>query len=210
VKVALYARVSKADDSQDPENQLIRLRSYAAERGWEVYGEYVDRASGADDNRPELERMMNDARARYVGVILTTKIDRIARSARNLLNLLKQLEDRGAVFECTDQPFSTNQSTGRFLLTVLGAVAELEPDLISERTKAGLARVKAKGKRLGHPPKKVDMDRVRQLRAEGKGYRAIAKDIGVSHQTIKNRLRMEGADAPNEIVPSSGGIGNTR
>ena len=81
MKVALYARVSKADDSQDPENQLMRLRSYAKMRSWDVYDEYVDRASGADDYRPALDRMMNDAAARRVGLVLTTKIDRIARSA---------------------------------------------------------------------------------------------------------------------------------
>jgi len=203
MKVALYARVSKSDDSQDPENQLIRLRSYAKERSWQVYGEYVDHASGANDHRPELDRMMSDARARYVGLVLTTKIDRIARSARNLLNLLERLKERGVLFECADQPISTNESTGRFLVTVLGAVAELERELISERTKAGLARAKAQGKRLGHPLIDLNMDRVRELRAQGWGYRKIAKEFGVSHQTIKNRLRIgasksESANAANQ------------
>ena len=210
MKVALYARVSKSDDSQDPENQLMRLRSYAKERSWHVYGEYVDRASGANDHRPELDRMMNDARARYVGLVLTTKIDRIARSARNLLNLLKQLEERGVQFECTDQAISTNDSTGRFLVTVLGAVAELERELISERTKAGLARTKAKGTRLGHPPKEIDVARVRELRAQGWSYRMLAKEFGVSHQTIRNRLRMEGVASTKENSALAGGLGNTR
>ncbi len=189
MKVALYARVSKSDDSQDPENQLIRLRSYAKERSWQVHDEYVDRASGADDYRPALDRMMNDAVARRVGLVLTTKIDRIARSARNLLNLLERLKERGVLFECADQPFSTDESTGRFLLTVLGAVAELERELISERTKAGLARAKAQGKRLGRPLIELDMDRVRELKGQGWGYRKIAQEFDVSHQTIKNRLR---------------------
>ena len=204
MKVALYARVSKSDESQDPENQLMRLRAYAQEREWEVYGEYVDKASGADDYRPELDRMMNDAMARYVGLVLTTKIDRIARSARNLLNILEELKERGVLFECTDQPFSTSESTGRFLTTVLGAVAELERDLISERTKAGLARTRAKGTRLGHPPLKIDMARAKQLRSEGMGYRKIAKALGVSHQTIKNRLRTEGVEPPKESTHPEG------
>ena len=81
MKVALYARVSKADDSQDPENQVIRLREYAEGRGWEVYGEpYIDYASGADAFRPALDRMMSDARAHRFGIILVVKIDRIARN----------------------------------------------------------------------------------------------------------------------------------
>ncbi|UCE45357.1 MAG: recombinase family protein, partial [Methanobacteriota archaeon] len=143
----------------------------------------------ANDYRPALDRMMNDAMARRVGMVLTTKIDRVARSARNLLNTLEKLKARGILFECTDQPISTDESTGRFLLTVLGAVAELERELISERTKAGLVRAKANGKRLGHPPIDLDMDRVRELRERGWSYRQIAEKFGVSHQTIKNRLR---------------------
>lgn len=191
MKVALYARVSKADDSQNPENQVMRLREYADAQGWEVYGEpYIDYASGADAFRPALNRMMNDARAHRFVVVLVVKIDRIARSAVNLLNLLKDLESRGVGFECTDQPISTNESTGRFLVTVLGAVAELERELISERTKAGLARAVAQGKRLGHPPIDIDVARVRALRGMGWSYRQIAQEFGVSHQTIKNRLRI--------------------
>jgi len=203
VKVALYARVSKSDESQDPENQLIRLRQYALERQWEIVGEYVDRASGADAFRPDLDRMTADALARRFGLVLTTKIDRVARSARNLLNLLEDLKGRGVQFECSDQPISTSDSTGRFLVTTLGAVAELERELISERTKAGLARARGLGKRLGHPAIEIDMDAVRRMRSEGKGYRAIAKAIGVSHQTIKNRLRKEGVAAKSETTSKS-------
>jgi DNA invertase Pin-like site-specific DNA recombinase len=61
MKVALYARVSKADESQDPENQLIRLRAYATERGWEIFDEYKDLASGADANRPDLEKSVGNS-----------------------------------------------------------------------------------------------------------------------------------------------------
>ncbi|MGB2582213.1 MAG: recombinase family protein [Thermoplasmata archaeon] len=100
------------------------------------------------------------------------------------------MKERGVLFECADQPISTDESTGRFLLTVLGAVAELERELISERTKAGLARAKAQGKRLGHPLIELDMDMVRELRGQEWGYRRIAEKMGVSHQTIKNRLRI--------------------
>jgi len=203
VKVALYARVSKADESQDPENQLIRLRQYSLERQWEVFGEYVDRASGADASRPELDRMMADAMARRFSIVLTTKIDRVARSARNLLNVLEDLKSRGVQFECTDQPITTNDSTGRFLVTTLGAVAELERELISERTKAGLARARGLGKRLGHPMIEIDMDAVRRMRSEGKGYRSIAKEMGVSHQTVKNRLRKEASAGLSAGTPKS-------
>lgn len=202
MKIALYARVSKADDTQDPENQLIRLRSYAQVQGWEIHGEYVDMASGADPNRPDLKRMMKDARARRFGLVLTTKIDRIARSSLDLKQTIAELEDRGIKFECADQPFSTNTPTGRLLFGILGEIAEFERALIIERTKAGLARAKAQGKQLGRPRVSADRARILELRAQGLGYRRIADVLGVSHQTVLNRLRNEGVNG-ERAPPSS-------
>jgi len=194
VKIALYARVSRADESQDPENQLMRLIAYANERDWTIIDKYVDTASGADDNRPELDRMLADARARRFGLILCVKVDRLARSVTSLYRILSELDARGVKFECTDQTISTNTPTGKLLLSVLAGVAEFERELIRDRTKAGLARARAQGKTLGRPRKAVDMDRARELRGQGLGYRKIAKELGVSHQTLFLRLRNEGGE----------------
>jgi len=206
VKIAIYARVSKSDESQDPQNQLMRLIAYSNERGWDVSGQYVDKASGADANRPQLRQMLRDARARRFGLVLTTKIDRIARSSLDLKQIIAELEGRGIKFECSDQPFSTNTPTGKLLFGILGEIAEFERSLIVERTKAGLARAKAQGKLLGHPRLEigwkghpgVDIERIHTLRAEGMSYRAIAQQLGISHQTVKNRLRNEGSDPLKE------------
>ncbi|MEW5748476.1 MAG: recombinase family protein [Candidatus Thermoplasmatota archaeon] len=199
LKVALYARVSTAD-GQTNENQLIRLREYAHARGWDVYSTYQDVASGADPNRPNLKRMMNDARARRFGLVLTTKIDRIARSSLNLKQIIGELEERGIKFECSDQPFSTNTPTGRLLVGILGEIAEFERALIVERTKAGLERVKSEGRSLGRPRKAIDMALARELRSQGLGYRKIAKRFGVSYVTARARLNKEGVEAPSELV----------
>ena len=199
VKVALYARVSKADESQNPENQLMRLRSYADERGWQVFQEYVDHASGADANRPRLNQMIRDAMGRRFSLVLTTKIDRIARSSLNLKQIIADLEARGIKFECTDQPFSTNTPTGKLLFGILGEIAEFERSLIIERTKAGLQRARAQGKRLGRPKVAVDRARILELKAEGLGYRKIADELGVSHQTVLNRLKNEGVNGDREL-----------
>ena len=205
MKVALYARVSKANESQDPENQLMRLIAYANERDWSVIGKYVDTASGADDNRPQLDRMIADARARRFGLILCVKVDRLARSVTSLYRILSELEARGVKFECTDQAISTNSPTGKLLLSVLAGVAEFERELIRDRTKAGLARARAQGKTLGRPRIAVNMDKAHELRAQGLGYRKIAKELGVSHQTMFLRLRNEGVKGSKEspqIPPS--------
>jgi len=198
LKCALYARVSKTDESQNPENQLMRLRSYADERGWQVYQEYVDHASGADANRPQLNQMIRDARGRRFSLVLTTKIDRIARSSLNLKQIIADLEARGIKFECTDQPFSTNTPTGKLLFGILGEIAEFERSLIIERTKAGLQRARAQGKRLGRPKVAVDRARILELKAQGLGYRKIADKLGVSHQTVLNRLKNEGVNGDRE------------
>jgi len=205
MKVALYARVSKADDSQDPDSQLLRLIAYANGRDWIVIDRYVDTASGADDNRPQLDRMMADARARRFGLILCVKVDRLARSVTSLYRILSELEARGIKFECTYQVISTNTPTGKLLLSVLAGVAEFERELIRDRTKAGLARARAQGKTLGRPRKAVDMGKARELRAQGLGYRKIAKELGVSHQTMFLRLRNEGVKGSKEFpkIPSS-------
>lgn len=200
MKVAVYARVSKADESQDPENQLIRLRSYCNERNWSIYDEYVDYASGADANRPRLADLKRDASARRFGLVLTTKIDRIARSSLDLKLLIEDLKARGIEFECADQPFSTNTPTGKLLFGILGEIAEFERSLIIERTKAGLARAKAQGKRLGRPRKAVDIAKARELRARGLGYRRIAKEVGVSYVTVRERLRNEGLGASKKSL----------
>jgi putative DNA-invertase from lambdoid prophage Rac len=210
MKVALYARVSKADESQDPENQLSRLRSYAGDRGWTVFREYIDKASGADANRPQLDRMMADARARRFSLVLCVKVDRLARSVPNLYLILSEFDGRGVKFECTDQAISTNSPTGKLLLSVLAGVAEFERELIRDRTKAGLARARLQGKRLGRPQTKINMQRVNDLRSAGKGLRTIAKELGVSHQTLRDRLEKEGVERPNETDTCRGGLENVR
>lgn len=189
MKVALYSRVSKGDDSQDPENQLIRLRAYAHERGWEIFQEYKDKASGADARRPALDQMLRDGKGRRFALILVTKVDRIARSVPNLYAMLTDLESRGIKFECSDQDISTNSPTGKLLLAILAGVAEFERELIIDRTKAGLARARAQGKRLGRPPDRKRMDQILALRDQGFSITEVAVEVSMSSGAVKQALR---------------------
>lgn len=195
MKVALYARVSLGDldekglPRQHAENQHLRLRAYAKDRGYEVFGEYTDHASGADARRPDLDRMLSDARAHRFSMILTTKVDRIARSTPNLYAILTDLESRGVKFECSDQDISTNTPTGKLLLAILAGVAEFERELIIDRTNAGLARARAKGVRLGRKADKKGTKRILELREEGLTTRQISEQTGFTVGAIKQRLR---------------------
>lgn len=151
-------------------------------------------ASGADPSRPQLERMMADARAHRFGLVLTVRLDRIGRSilgARSIFNLITELEMYSVRFECTDQPISTNNPHGRLILAILGGVADFERELIADRTKAGLARARSQGKRLGRPPNPARTDEILRLREEGLSLRQIAQRLGMSHQGVKQRLRRE-------------------
>lgn len=154
MKVALYARVSTDDQGQNPETQLMRLRDTARARGYEVIGEYVDFKSGKDANRPEFQKLLADCKAHRVDLIMITKLDRMMRSTANLLAVLQDLERWGVGLECLDQPIDTKSAMGKFMITLLGAVAEFERELTRSRVKEGMARAKAEGKHCGRPRKK--------------------------------------------------------
>lgn len=151
MKVALYARVSTDDKQQNPETQTRILKMFAEARGYEIVREYIDFRSGKDANRPEFQNLMIDAKHHMFDIILVTKLDRIMRSTKNLLNVLDDLERWKVGFECVQQPIETTSAMGRLMITVIGAMAEFERELISERVKDGMARAKAEGKKCGHP-----------------------------------------------------------
>ena len=207
MKVALYARVSKSDKSQNPENQLIRLRKYAQEHKFTVPKGciYVDEASGADASRPALDLMCKDARANRFSLILVVKLDRIARSMTNFYALLKEWEAIGVKFHCIDQPeVSTDSSMGRLLMAILGAIAEFERDLIRDRTIAGLERARSKGKVLGRRPKVFDMERVLELKSQGWGVKRIARELKIAPETLRRGLR-NGVENPRRKTPENQG-----
>jgi len=184
-RVAIYARVSTAHNGQSPEMQLRELREYVERRGWTVAREYVDAGiSGAKDRRPELDRLMADAHKRRFDVVAVWKFDRFARSVSHLLRALDTFRVLGIEFVSLSESLDTATPAGRMVFTVLGAVAELERSLISERVRAGLRNARSKGKRLGRPPVAVDPARIAALRSKGVGWRTIAAELGVGMGTL--------------------------
>jgi DNA invertase Pin-like site-specific DNA recombinase len=180
-RVALYARVSTKNNGQDPETQLIALREYATHRGFQIAGEYVDVGiSGAKDRRPELDRLMTDARRRKVDAVLVARFDRFARSTKHLVLALEEFNALGIDFISLNESVDTSTPMGKMIFTVIGAVAELERSLIRERVVMGLDRAKRQGKTLGRPKTLVDRERVQQLRARGLSLRQIASELRIS------------------------------
>jgi DNA invertase Pin-like site-specific DNA recombinase len=193
MKVAIYARVSTANNGQDPTMQTRELFEYAERRGWKVAGEYVDIGiSGTKETRPELDRLMADAHRRRFDAVLVWKFDRFARSVSHLLRALETFRALGIEFVSLSEQIDTSTPMGKMVFTVLGAVAELERGLIVERVKAGLRNAKAKGKRLGRPKKILDTKRIAALRAKGVGWKRIAAEMEVGVGTLY-RVVLEGS-----------------
>src|SRR3984893_12666373 len=160
MKVAIYARVSTANNGQDPTMQTRELREYAERRGWTVTSEYVDIGiSGTKEKRPELDRLMADAHRRRFDAVEVWRFDRFARSVSHLLRALETFRAQGLKFLILLRATRHQHPAGKMIFTVLGAVAELERGLIVERVKAGLRNAKAKGKTRGRPRRGQDTKR---------------------------------------------------
>lgn len=165
--------------------QTRELDEYCQRRGWQMYGTYVDNGvSGKKDSRPQLNRMMQDAHERRFDIVVVWRFDRFARSVSHLLRALESFNALGIQFVSLSEQVDTGTPTGKMVFTVLGAVAELERNLIAERVRAGLRHARSKGKQLGRPRKSIDATAVKAMRASGASWRAIALNMGVSVGTV--------------------------
>jgi len=182
-KCALYARVSTPD--QRLETQLYDLRKLAAQRGFEVVQEYCDRGvSGSKAKRPGLDSMMADARRGEFSVVLFAAFDRIARSTKNFLEVVDELNSLGVEFFSAREAIDTSGPMGRMFITMVGSIAELERSLIVERIKAGMRRARMEGQRLGRAPLNIDHDALVRDRLAGMSLTGVAKKYGVSRASV--------------------------
>src|ERR1051326_2876765 len=177
MRTAIYARCST--DQQDPSMQLSELREYASHRGFEVIGEFTDIASGSQDTRPELTRVLTLAKQRKVDCLLVWKVDRLGRSLRHLVNTISELEAIGVVFVSFRDSLDFSTPAGRLMFNVIAAMAEFERDLIRERVRAGLANARRRGVKLGRQPIRVDREEILKLRVAGLSFARIARQLGI-------------------------------
>lgn len=172
-----YARVST--DAQALDAQIETLEAAGAER---IFQEKI---SGARRDRPALRRLRDGLS--QGDVLLVTRLDRLARSTRDLLDVLADITECGATFRSLGDAWAdTTTAHGRLMLTVLGGLAEFERELIRLRTTEGRARARARGVRMGRKPKLTPHQRSEALtrKAEGEPVTEIARSYNVSHSTI--------------------------
>jgi DNA invertase Pin-like site-specific DNA recombinase len=145
MKVAIYCRVST--EEQDADKQEKACLEYCERNKIEVYKVYKDIISGTTTSRPNFDNMLKDMRLIKFNAIIVTKLDRIGRSLQHLLSLFEEFTKKGVNFIAITQNIDTSSAVGKFQLQVLGAFAEFERNIISERTKEGLKYAKNVGKR---------------------------------------------------------------
>jgi DNA invertase Pin-like site-specific DNA recombinase len=162
MRVAIYARVSTDDKGQDPENQLLELREWCSRSGHEVVKEYVEHVSGKHgmEKRPAFAELFKDAHRRKFDLVVSWALDRFSREGTKETVLhLERLNSYGVAFHSYTEPLlsTDNEMVRSIVLAVMSALAKQEAIKRSERTKAGLARVRAKGKHIGRPAIDTEM-----------------------------------------------------
>jgi DNA invertase Pin-like site-specific DNA recombinase len=189
---ALYIRTSTVD--QDGAAQLHALRRAAETRGWQNVQEFIDIGhSGAKTSRPRLDALKKAVQAGEVKMLMVFGLDRLGRSLRDLLVLLDQFAASGCALVSLRESIDMTTPTGRLLVHVIAALAEFERELIRDRVRSGLARVKAtgrtrSGKAIGRPKRKVDGKMVEAMRQQGRSWRQISQALKVPRRTLVRTL----------------------
>jgi DNA invertase Pin-like site-specific DNA recombinase len=187
MKVAVYARVSTKDRGQDTENQLAQLRDFAAKQGWHITREYIDRETGSKSDRAEFQSMFADASRRRFDLLLFWSLDRLSREgALETLQHLQRLTSYGVGYKSFTEQYL--DSCGIFkdaVIGILAVIAKQERVRLSERTKAGIAVARSKGRQIGRPRLRTQPTEIARLKAQGLSLRAIGRELGISEGSVR-------------------------
>ena len=167
---------------QNTSMQLDQLRAYCQRRQWNVVEEFVDSGiSGSKESRPQLNRLLSDAKRRKFDAVLVNRYDRFARSLRQLVNALTEFDALGIHFVSLHEGVDTSTPNGRLVFGIFASIAEFERELIRGRVRSGLAAAKARGMKLGRRAKvRADAGQIRLMREAGKSFDEICQATGVS------------------------------
>jgi DNA invertase Pin-like site-specific DNA recombinase len=204
-KAAIYVRVSTPD--QHVESQLYDLRELAAQRGFEVVHEYEDRGvCGQKARRPGLDALMADARKKKFSVVLVAAFDRIARSTRNFLQIVDELDGLGIEFVSRREGVATGDGVGRLFMTIISAIAELERSLVVERVKSGMRRARLEGRQIGRSRLDVDRQQVLIDRRSGMSLTQVAKKHAISRASVCRLMKEASTDSDASLPAFAGNM----
>ncbi len=200
-RVAIYCRVSTTD--QSCERQEWELKAYSERAGFEVVGVWKEVASGSKDQRPERKKVMAVARNRQIDAILVTELTRWGRSTLDLVHTLHDLQSWNvSLIAQTGIQFDLSTPQGKLIASLMAVLAEFERDLLRERIRSGIAVAKAKGRTFGRKPgERPKSDRlapkVLRFADEGRSYRAIARELGLSKNTVMSIVQRNRSENGN-------------
>jgi len=187
MKIALYARVSTKDKGQETENQLVQLREFAAKQDWQITREYIDRETGGTSDRAEFQVMFADASRRKLDLVLFWSLDRLSREGvLETLQHLNRLTTCGVGYKSFTEQYL--DSCGIFkdaVIGILAVIAKQERVRLSERTKAGLAIARSKGRQIGRPRLQVKRGEIARLMGQGLSRRAVGRELGISEGSVR-------------------------
>ena len=205
-KAAIYVRVSTPD--QHVESQSYDLRELAAHRGYEIVHEYEDRGiSGTKARRPGLDALMADARRKKFSVVLVAAFDRIARSTRNFLQIIDELDNMGIEFISRREGVATGDAMGRLFVTIISAIAELERSLVVERVKSGMRRAKLEGRQIGRARLDINREQVVIDRRSGLSLTQVAKRHNISRASVCRLMKEANGNCNLAVAIPSGEAG---
>jgi DNA invertase Pin-like site-specific DNA recombinase len=187
-RVALYLRVST--DEQTIDNQRLALEEIAqAHSDWQVVASYADEGisgSKGRNRRPGFDRLVKDAIRRKFDLVAAVSVDRLGRSLQDLVAFLAEIRSAGVDLYLHKQAIDTSTPAGKALFQMIGVFSEFEVEMIRERTRAGLVRARASGKRLGRPRLIAEKAAaVRQAIKDGVSIRRAARNVGVSVSSVQ-------------------------
>jgi len=204
-RAALYCRVSTVD--QHPETQLLDLRQFAVQRGFQIVETYTDHGvSGTKARRPALDKMMEDSRRHKFDAVMVWSCDRLARSTKHLLQLLDEMNGFGIQFLSQREAIDTDGALGRAIIVIVSAIAELERSLIVERVRAGMRRAKLEGRRIGRAPLQVNRALLLRDRERGLSLNQLAGTHRISKASVCRVLKEEREAVSRGFAPTAAAL----
>jgi DNA invertase Pin-like site-specific DNA recombinase len=194
-RAARYIRLSRTN--QSPCIQAEDTGRFIEQRGWQLVDTYSDGStSGSHARRQGFARLMSDARRRAFDIVVVWRADRAFTGTKSMVTTIDELTALGIGFVSVTEPFDTVAPDGHHFLRLMSAFAELESQILAERTRAGLDEARRQGARLGRPRVQVDIERAVELRASGKSLREAARILNVGAATLHRALK----PAPDQAV----------
>ena len=190
MRVVKYQRVSTS--KQDYENQTNSLDKQIELLGWDCVGEYKEVVSGVKDSRPQLQKMIEDARLRKFDRVIVFALDRLGRKIVQVVNTIHSLEECGVHLFIVKESVDTSNSQGKIFANFISIFSQLERDMMISRQKEAIDRIRSKGGKWGKGKliSQDQRDRIVSLRSQGLSYRGISKEVDVSLGSVQHTLKV--------------------